>query len=123
MSFTETRGIQWRWPSACTITEIPSLKDPTLDLNFETPKNVNPLIYCPNITETVKKKARFLFNTIPFAVFFIFGYTGLASIGYVRTKWNLKVKQIHEIDQISSKNGVPFLGVLIFESRVRKHYN
>ena len=95
MSFTETRGIQWPWPSASTITEIPSLKDPTLDLNLETPKNVKPLIYYPNGTETVKKKAQFLFNTIHFSVFFIFGYTGLAAIGYVRTKWNLKVKQIH----------------------------
>ena len=73
VSFIETRGIHWRWPSACTATEIPSLEDATIDLNFESTKNVKLLVYCPNINETVKKKKRrFPVNTIPSAAFFTF---------------------------------------------------
>ena len=50
--FIETRGIRWlRRPSASTANETPGLNETTLGLNFETPKNVKPQIYCPNLTE------------------------------------------------------------------------
>ena len=57
--FIETRGIRWlRRPSASTANETPGLNETTLGLNFETPKNVKPQIYCPNLTETVIQKKK-----------------------------------------------------------------
>ena len=40
----------------------------TLGLNFETPKNVTPQVYCPNITETTTQKNVRLTISTPFLV-------------------------------------------------------